>query len=324
MTTQLRKLPKRAASSNDFTWRYVLNCRSALDYRFGHPPLAQPAARIAADLRRDGVALVPAGELLGSSPVYPAVMHAAATLECDWSSRLAELRTAYRAGAVSGKQKPYSIVLLPARIPPLEDALTRFALAGPVLDVVNAYFGMYTALTAANVWHNLIAEGAPIQSQLWHRDPEDRHILKLFLYLSDVDEGAGPFTYARGSHRHPSRIAPHHHRDGETPRSEDAEMAVLVPMEQWLTAYGPKGTLVFADTRGYHKGGWGSRSERIVYVAEFLASAAHGISTRNFHLGARPLSSGQRIEIAAPANCGCERAGGDHERVVPEVHTGSG
>ena len=29
-------------------------------------------------------------------------------------------------------------------------------------------------------------------SQEWHRDPEDQHVVKVFLYFSDVDEDAGP------------------------------------------------------------------------------------------------------------------------------------
>ena len=38
-------------------------------------------------------------------------------------------------------------------------------------------------------------------SQLWHRDPaNDEHLLKVFVYLTDVDEGAGPFMYAAGTH----------------------------------------------------------------------------------------------------------------------------
>jgi hypothetical protein len=36
-------------------------------------------------------------------------------------------------------------------------------------------------------------------SQRWHRDPEDDHIVKMFIYFSDVDEEAGPFEYVRDS-----------------------------------------------------------------------------------------------------------------------------
>ena len=38
-------------------------------------------------------------------------------------------------------------------------------------------------------------------SQRWHRDFNDRHLLKAFLYLVDVDEETGPFEYVAGSAR---------------------------------------------------------------------------------------------------------------------------
>ena len=93
-------------------------------------------------------------------------------------------------------------------------------------------------------------------------------------------------------------MAPHSHLDGATPRSNDDELARVVPRERWLTACGPAGTMVFADTRGYHKGGWARQSDRIVYVCEFLSSAAHGIPTRD----RRSWTAGAaNSEHAAPA-----------------------
>ena len=39
------------------------------------------------------------------------------------------------------------------------------------------------------------ATGERISSQLWHRDYNDKHLLKAFLHLVDVDEDMGPFQY---------------------------------------------------------------------------------------------------------------------------------
>jgi hypothetical protein len=279
----VRSHARNLLSSTDFTWRYGKNFRSATEYRFGRPALSAPAKRVARDLSRDGIAIVSADELLGAGALQGPILQAADYLESDWSERLNELRRSYQSGG-AGAQKPFSIVL-DGKDQPAKGVYSAFALQRPVLDVANAYFGAYSVLTHCQVWHNFVATGEPSQSQLWHRDPEDRHILKLFLYLSDVDEGAGPFTYARGSHRHPDRVAPHQRLDGQTPRSNDDELAQLVPEDRWLTAYGSRGTMVFADTRGYHKGGWGRRAERIVYVCQFLCGASQGIPTRDYHLG---------------------------------------
>jgi ectoine hydroxylase-related dioxygenase (phytanoyl-CoA dioxygenase family) len=35
----------------------------------------------------------------------------------------------------------------------------------------------------------------------WHRDYNDQHLVKVFVYLVDVDEGTGPFEYVPGSAR---------------------------------------------------------------------------------------------------------------------------
>ena len=43
------------------------------------------------------------------------------------------------------------------------------------------------------------AEAERVASQLWHYDFDDRHLLKAFLYLDDVDAETGPFEYVAGS-----------------------------------------------------------------------------------------------------------------------------
>jgi hypothetical protein len=273
-----------------------------MGYRMNRLAISASAARVAGELRREGIAIVDAEELLGPGSLYDAVGRSVDHLEGDAEGSLATLRREYESGEATAK-KAFSIVL-EGKDAPAKGIYTAFALQRRVLDVANTYFGAFSVLTHCQVWHNFIARGAPSQSQLWHRDPEDRHILKMFLYLSDVDEGAGPFTYARGSHRRPSQLAPHARLDGQTARSNDAEMAQLVPADRWLTAYGRRGTIVFADTRGYHKGGFGRKSERVVYVCQFLCGASVGIPTRDYHLGrlAAPIEETEPQQAAAGAS----------------------
>ena len=78
-----------------------------------------------------------------------------------------------------------------------EYPFTRLAVKSPLLQIANAYLGMYTRLRYYNIWHTFATRSKPRESQLWHRDREDLYILKVFIYLRDVDLGAGPFTYAR-------------------------------------------------------------------------------------------------------------------------------
>src|SRR5262249_25761692 len=159
------------------------------------------------------------------------------------------------------------------------DILVRFALQPEVLAIANSYFNMLTKLRSYNVWHNFPTHAPPRESQLWHRDPEDRCVLKMFVYLTDVDEGAGPLSYVPGTHSLgtvKTAAQSEIFREGRSyvHRSNDTQINEVVPKNQWITAVGPKGTVVFVDTRGYHKGGFAVERERILYTCMFLSKAS--------------------------------------------------
>jgi hypothetical protein len=145
--------------------------------------------------------------------------------------------------------------------------------------MANGYFGMLTKLRYYNVWHTFARQAPARESQLWHRDPEDRYVLKMFVYLTDVDEGAGPLTYAPGTHAQGAVITAGESRlvrEGHTNvrRSDDTKIDAVVPKKSWITAIGPKGTVVLEDTRDYHKGGLARERERILYTCMFNSQAS--------------------------------------------------
>jgi hypothetical protein len=176
--------------------------------------------------------------------------------------------------------KSYLFALLGSR--PILDPgniFARVALHPNILNLVNSYFGMLTKLRYYNIWHNFVSQENPRESQLWHRDPEDRAVLKVFVYLTDVDFTCGPLSYAPGTHLYGTikKSAPSDlHKEGNTyvERSDDDQIASIIPKSKWITATGPKGTVVVADTRGYHKGGHVSRSDRILYICAFTSKGS--------------------------------------------------
>src|SRR5262249_14806351 len=93
-----------------------------------------------------------------------------------------------------------------------------------------------------------------------------------FVYFSEVDEGAGPVTYAPGTHmkgkikRHPTSFL-----ENGVRRVRDDQMAEIVPENQWVKVIGAKGTIVFADTPGYHKGGLARTKDRVMYTCLFTS-----------------------------------------------------
>ncbi len=104
---------------------------------------------------------------------------------------------------------------------------------------------MSVALWKSFAWKTADSSSA----QRFHYDVDRAAFVKMFVYLTDVDLSNGAHTYVRGSH-------------GEKPkellhggRLKDEEIARHYPRETWEIITGPKGTVFFADTQGFHKGG---------------------------------------------------------------------
>jgi hypothetical protein len=153
----------------------------------------------------------------------------------------------------------------------------------PILQIANAYFDMYIRIRSYNVLHTFTTLGEASTSQLWHRDRDDLHyILKVFVYLSDVIDGAGPFMYAAGTHsKKKLRREPDYFlEDGYVMRSDDSQMAEFVPPERWAKCVGPKGTIIFADTRGHHKGVGPRARPGIMYTCMFTSPLASELFKR--------------------------------------------
>lgn len=265
----------RAGRKYELTWRYGFNLAPTLAYRINRHSTSAEAARIVAELDLNGVAITSVSALFGENSCFRELEATVRELESDLSDTLEETRQAaddYQSIGV----KTFNVELLGSR--PLLDpdnVYARFALQDPILQIANSYFGMYTRLRYYNVWHTFSTQTQPRESQLWHRDREDHFILKVFVYLSDVGDGAGPLTYAKGSHmKGRLRKQPEYFIEGGVKRSNDQQMAEVVPRERWVKAVGPHGTIVFADTHGYHKGGLARERDRIMYTCMFTSPAS--------------------------------------------------
>lgn len=119
-----------------------------------------------------------------------------------------------------------------------------------LLALVEHYIGLpiaYRGLTARRE----CADGKMFGTRMWHRDDEDAAILKIIIYLNDVDLQTGPFQFI------PSTHAPSEWRVPviESSRVLDSDMERLVPANFWTPCTGPYGTVVIVDTcRVYHRG----------------------------------------------------------------------
>jgi hypothetical protein len=109
-----------------------------------------------------------------------------------------------------------------------------------------------------------------VSSQQWHMDGGDIRQLKLFLYLNDVDEGAGPLTIipAKESRKVVKKY------DYVKGKLRDDQVATCVSRDKWIQLTGSKGTLVVCDTSScFHFGGRARKDERLFLEFHYTTSA---------------------------------------------------
>ncbi len=158
----------------------------------------------------------------------------------------------------------------------LDDPWFAVAASRRMLDVANAYLRMWSKLEYVDVWYSVPQpkEAARVSSQLWHRDYNDKHLLKAFLYLVDVDEEMGPFQYVAGSQPGgPYADAWPWKPLGDNYPSE-GDLERRVPESAVRRFVGPKATLVFCNTSGFHRGGFSTTAPRVLATATYSSPAS--------------------------------------------------
>ena len=170
---------------------------------------------------------------------------------------------------------------------PTNDAWFRACISRRVLDLANSYLRMWAKLSYVDLWYTAPqpAGAERAASQLWHRDFDDKHLLKAFLYLVDVDASAGPFEYVGGSqpggrHKETRQWAPM-----RTGRFTEDEVNKHVPADAIKTFTAPRGTVILCNTSGLHRGGFATGQARALATATYCSPASlKALSERNYTL----------------------------------------
>jgi hypothetical protein len=121
--------------------------------------------------------------------------------------------------------------------------------------------------------------------------------VKVFVYFSRVEPGAGPFEYLRGS-------VPGGRYGDLWPWSirwrypPEEEVATRIPESAVLTATGETGTVIFCDTSGFHRGGFARTDPRILSVSTYVSPASY-IARRNRRFSVDLPADGELSDAAA-------------------------
>lgn len=122
--------------------------------------------------------------------------------------------------------------------------------------IIDSYFKMQSRLCYLEINEtNLLNKTSPQLSQNFHKDPGIKKCIKVFLYLNDVKMETGPFTYVKGSHKGKDSLLSQNRFGAGGIYPTKNIFQKLINEECIIPICGKAGTLIFADTTGFHCGG---------------------------------------------------------------------
>jgi len=145
--------------------------------------------------------------------------------------------------------KDYMIAADPDLITNYPEIL-RWGLNERFLAIAENYIGLPVAYRGVLARIDM-PDGTVRETRLWHLDQEDSRILKIVVYVSDVDDDGGPFEYLPADTRQPRHLV-----HGSKKRVDDEEaFDEAAPESARGAVVGPRGTVGFVDTcRILHRG----------------------------------------------------------------------
>ena len=281
-----RRFRRRALTGRSlayYVWRYVINGGRTFRALRRQGTFAD-APDVARTIEKDGI-------IVGRSDDFLTEQGRAALAEASQEvMKRSEAAAVQQQAATQGRsanQTKDFIVYLVAHDEqlPADSPLVRLALDDKLLEIIANYLGFMPRLHAVSAWLNYPTDAEPKVSQLWHRDPEDIKIVKAFIYLVDVDEDCGPFTYIPETQPFGSRTVMLKEME-KRERVSDAQLSELLPPETWRVCTGPKNTMILADTVGFHRGGKPSKGQRILIT--FTYTSQTPLTGRSFHTDREP------------------------------------
>ncbi len=260
------------------------NRKSRARYEDDRPELDDLQRRILADVEENGFATASFGELFPNESHWRDLEamrdHFVAETEADLAKGGEHVRVR------AGKEFVVRLHSYGAELG-LDDPWFRATASRRLLDIANTYLEMWSKLEYVDVWYSVPqpAGAERISSQRWHRDYNDKHLLKVFLYLVDVDDAMGPFQYVPGSQPGgPYSDAWPWEPLGKNYPTED-ELEALIPSSSIRAFTASKGTLIFCNTAGFHRGGFSTTNPRVLATATYSSPASlAALTMRSFDL----------------------------------------
>jgi hypothetical protein len=156
--------------------------------------------------------------------------------------------------------------------------IMEIATEGPIVEAAADYLGYFPRLYHVGLWLSRPMAEAPLGSQLYHLDQPDSGMLSLFINVTDVGPGNGPFFFYSAEATRKVRSATDYERrsfvSGEVREEEFGRLrddmvegcAGTGPMSM----VGPAGTALFCDTSVcMHAGSRCETGHRVMLVLRY-------------------------------------------------------
>ena len=187
------------------------------------------------------------------------------------------------------------------------DSFPKIFYSEKILQIAQQHYNIAAKVRNVTLWIN-----PPISktnqanskgSQMWHRDQEDISILKCFIYFKDLDKDSGALQYipysSTSSNGKYSHIHPFPQLSGYP---GERIINQRIKRDDMITAVAERGSLVFIDTNGFHRGGLIKSYTRNIgiatYLRPFATSSFNGQTTKLEGLPSDNLSDLQKFAIA--------------------------
>ena len=199
-------------------------------------------------------------------------------LGIDGSGEMLRAATAIARDCADGARRAAragrEFICAPAATTVANPVLFHWGLDARMLDIAEAYVGLPVAYDGMTLIYT-VADGTALGPRQWHRDREDRKMIKVAVYCSDVTERGGPFELIGRVDRSQGIDDRYEYEFGTadvlTRRlGPDYENAIV-------SCTGPAGTVVFADTaRYFHRGAPAHDKDRAaLYYGYFAVRTRH-------------------------------------------------
>jgi len=160
-----------------------------------------------------------------------------------------------------------------------DPAIRDWVMSRSFLNIASLYLGLVPRCGTKQESVVVPTTNQRVGAQLWHRDGSDKKITKVFVYLTDVEEENGPFRYLKGTHYQGvlrdveawtgSHVWGTHERSDTMLDRYDELFA-----GREVVCTGKSGQVIFADTSGFHRGGFCRAGHRRMIELSYYSNAA--------------------------------------------------